>query len=58
VEPNEHISEGIIERIRLPGADGEKPDAGLKRRAVAKIETGEQRGVVAEERDRRQRRGG
>lgn len=53
IEPRDAVSKGVVERIGLPRCQAEGTDAGLKRRAVAKIEPGKQRCVIAGEGERR-----
>jgi hypothetical protein len=57
MKPHEQIAEREIQGIGLPGAQRERPGAGLECRAIAEVEAGDERGVVTQERNRRQRRG-
>ena len=54
MEPDEEASEAVVEGIGLPRRQRERSDAGLKRCAIAEIEAGKERRVVAEERDDRE----
>jgi len=56
VEPDEEVSEAEIERVGLARVQRQRPGDRLERRAIAEIETGEERSVVAQERDDRETR--
>ena len=56
MQPHEDAGEAVIERVRMSGSERERAHAGLKRRAIAEIETGKERRVIADERDRRETR--
>ena len=58
VKPDEHASEAVIERVGVARSQRERPEASLERRAIAEIEAGNERCVVAQERDGRETCGG
>ena len=57
MEPDEEVSETVIERVGLPRVQRQRAGDRLERRAIAEIEAGNERSVVAQERDDRETRG-
>jgi hypothetical protein len=58
MKPHEEVSKAVVQRIGLPWVERQRADDSLKRPAIAKIEAGEERSVITQERDDREARGG
>jgi len=56
MEQHEQVTEAVIKRVGLTRRQRKRADTGLKRGAVAEIEPGKKRRVVAEKRDTRDER--
>ena len=53
VEPDEQVSESVVQRVCLPRSSRQRTGYRLKRGAIAEVEARKEGGVVAGERDRR-----
>jgi hypothetical protein len=58
MEPNEEVSEGEVQGIRLTRVHIERSGDRLEGCTIAEVEAGKERSIVAQERDNRDTRGG